>query len=128
MNLSKQDFIGIVHKHFTGESLKAIATGHGISEKALIQFKNQNQAEWTHYESQFKQAAVNRLTAGDPVRKAKYGFILSAFFLAPTREQLAKTIMSVSQRNKNSDLHIHTNEDAESLIEEFESDWGITLL
>lgn len=125
---SKKDILNIAFRQWKGESLKAIASDYNSTEKALIQLRKENLSEWTHLETEFRSAEIQRLTAGDPIRKAHYGFVLSAYMLVRTREQLPKAIVEFSQQSNKADTHLQTLNEAEAILEAFEADFGITLV
>ena len=88
----------------------------------------ENSAEFTHLETEFRNAEIQRLTAGDPIRKAQYGFVRSAYMLVRTREQMPKAILAFSQQSDKPDAHLQTLSEAEAVLEAYEADFGITLV
>lgn len=125
---SKKDIINIAFRNWKGESLKDIAPDYNTTPKALAQLRKENSAEFAHLETEFRNAEIQRLTAGDPIRKAQYGFVLSAYMLVRTRDQLPKAIAEFSQQSDKPDAHLQTLVEAEAVLSEFESDFGITLV
>lgn len=79
-------------------------------------------------EAEFRTAEIRRLTADDPIRKAHYGFVLSAYMLVRTRTQMTKAIVEFSQQSDKPDAHLQTLAEAEAVLAEFEADFGITLV
>ena len=103
--ISKKDLLNIAYRNWKGESLAEIADDYATTEKALAQLRKENKAEWVHLEAEFRNAEIQRLTAGDPIRQARYGFVLQAYMLVKTRTQLPKAIVEFSQQ---SDKQTHT--------------------
>ena len=125
---SKKDILNIAFRIWKGDSLKVIALDYDTTQKALKQLRSTNHAEFSHMETEFRNAEIQRLTAGDPIRKAHYGFVLSAYMLVRTREQMPKAIMEFSQQSPKTDSHLHTEGEAETVLADFEADFGITLV
>ena len=125
---SKKDILNIAFRNWKGESLKGIAPDYNTTEKALLNLRKENSAEFAHLETEFRNAEIQRLTAGDPTRKAQYGFVISAYMLVRTREQLPKAIVEFSQQSDKAETHLQTLNEAESVLEAFEADFGITLV
>ena len=125
---SKKDILNIAYRQWKGDPLKAIATDYDTTEKALVKLRKENKAEFTHLETEFRNAEIQRLTAGDPIRMAHYGFVLSAYMLARTREQMPKAIVEFSQQSNKTEAHIASTTQAEAVLEAFEADFGITLV
>ena len=115
----------IAFRNWKGESLKNIAPDYDTTEKALIQLRKDNRAEFAHLETEFRNAEIQRLTAGDPIRKAQYGFVLSAYMLVRTREQMPKAIVEFSQQSNKTETHLQTLDEAEAVLSEFEADFDI---
>ena len=76
----------------------------------------------------FRNAEIQRLTAGDPIRKSHYGFVIAAYMLVRTREHLPKAIVEFSQESDKLEAHLQTLAEAEAVLETFEADFGITLV
>ena len=70
----------------------------------------------------------NALPRGDPIRKSHYGFVIAAYMLVRTREQLPKAIVEYSQKSSKVEAHLQTLAEAEAVLAEFEADFGITLV
>ena len=115
----------IAFRNWKGESLKTIAPDYDTTEKALIQLRKDNRAEFGHLETEFRNAEIQRLTAGDPIRQAHYGFILAAYMLVRTRTQVPKAIIEFSQQSEKIDPRLHSTAEAEAVLESFEADFGI---
>ena len=125
---SKKDILNITFRQWKGESLKEIAPDFNTDEKTLAQLRKENKAEFAHLESEFRVAEIQRLTAEDPVRKAHYGFVLQAYMLMKTRDQMSKAIVEFSQQSDKADTHLHTLAEAETVLQAFETAFGIKLM
>ena len=118
----------IAFRNWKGESLKNIAPDYDTTEKALIQLRKDNRAEFAHLETEFRNAEIQRLTAGDPIRKSHYGFVIAAYMLVRTREQLPKAIVEYSQKSSKVEAHLQRLAEAEAVLQAFEADFGIALI
>lgn len=125
---SKKDILNIAFRQWKGESLKAIALDYNTPQKSLKQLRKENKAEFTYLEAEFRTAEIQRLTAGDPIRKAQHGFVLSAYMLVRTSDRLPKAIVEFSQQSPKTETHLHTLDEAETVLKSFEDDYGITLI
>ena len=125
---SKKDILNIAFRQWKGEPLKAIAKDYNTTQKALIELRKENKAEFAHLETEFRTVEIQRLTAGDPIRKAQYGFVLSAYMLVRTRDQMPKAIVEFSKQSVKTEAHLHSTVEAEVVLEEFEADFGIKLV
>ena len=125
---SKRDILNIAYRNWKGDTLKAIAADYDTTEKAISQLRKDNRAEFAHLETEFRNAEIQRLTAGDATRKTHYGIVLSAYMLIRSRAQLPQAVIEFSQQSHKPDAHIQTLAEAETLIAAFESDFGITLI
>ena len=125
---SKKDRIHIAFRNWKGESHETIAEDYNITKKGLAQVLRENKAEIAHLEAEFRSAEIERLSAEDPIRKAHYGFVLQAYAFVRSRAQLPKAILEFSQESDKPDAHLHTLQSAETVLESFEDDFGITLI
>lgn len=125
---SQRDVLNIAFRQWKGESLKAIAPDYNTTEKALTELREENKADFKVFEAEFYKAEIQRVTLEDPIRKAQYGFVLSAYMLVRTRRQLPKAIVDFSQESDKTEAHLQTLAEAESILESFEADFGITLI
>lgn len=125
---SKRDILNIAYRNWKGESLKTIALDFKTSEKALAQLRKDNKAEFAHLEAEFRNAEIQRLTAGDPIRQTHYGFIIAAYMQVRMRTQIPQAILEFSKQSDKPDAHIQTLSEAESILESFEADFGIQLV
>ena len=121
-------FFNIAFRNWKGESLKNIAPDYDTIEKARIQLRKDNRAEFAHLETEFRNAEIQRLTADNPTRKAQDGFVLSAYMLVRTRAQLPKTIVEFSQQSDKVEAHLQTLAEAKAVLSDFETAFGITLV
>lgn len=126
--LSQKDILHIAFRQWKGEALETIAADYDTTAERLEQLRENLKAEFTQLEADFRSAEIQRLTAGDPIRKAQYGFVLSAYMLVRTRSQLPKAIVDFSQQSEKTEAHVHTLTEAEAVLESFEADFGITLV
>ena len=94
----------------------------------MIQLRKANKAEFAHLETEFRNAEIQRLTAGDPVRKAHYGFVIAAYMFVKARAHLPEAIVEFSQQSPKTETHLHTVAEAKQVLESFEADFGITLV
>jgi len=125
---SKKDILNIAFRRWKGECLKKISQDYNTSEFDLVKLEKENQAEIAAYESLFCKVEIQRLIAGDPIRKIQYGFVLSAYFFSRTREGLPEVIMEFSQKSVHVEARLGNFSEAERVLESFEEDFGIRLL
>ena len=125
---SKRDILNIAYRQWKGEPLKAIATDYDTTEKVITQLRKDNRAEFAHLETEFRAVEIQRLSAGDAIRKSHYGFVIASYMLVRTRTQLPKAIVEFSQQSNKPDAHLQTLAEAEAVLADFEADFGITLL
>lgn len=118
----------IAFRNRKGESLKDIAPDYDTTEKALIQLRKDNRAKFAHLETEFRNAETQRLTAGDPIRKSHYGFVIAAYMLVRTREQLPKAIVGYSRKSSKVETYLQRLSEAEAVLEAFEADFAIALI
>ena len=125
---SRKDILNIAFRIWKGEPLKSIAQDYNTTQKALNKLRKDNRAEFAHLETEFRAAEIQRLHAGDPVKAAHYGFVIAAYMRVRTRAHLPGAMVEFSRHSDKPEAILHTIDEAEAVLADFEADFGITLV
>ena len=123
--IRKKDWITIVYRHWRGESIRTLAKDFDMKQQELRKMLNTQADDVARLESEFE--------SDHTARKQRNGFVLLAYTLCRSREQLSRGVIEMSEKSQNritvvETAQIQTLEEAEQAIADFELDFGITLV